>query len=84
MCIRDSVRKSIEDKGVNFILGASVSEFNENKAILTNGETIESVSYTHLDVYKRQVLKRFKLFRLTYNRELCKLAVFTGRRTGFY
>ena len=35
------VRKSIEDKGVNFILGASVSEFNENKAILTNGETIE-------------------------------------------
>lgn len=35
------VRKSIEDKGVNFILGASISEFNENKAILTNGETIE-------------------------------------------
>lgn len=35
------VQKSIEEKGVKFMLGTSAEEFDGNKAKLTNGETIE-------------------------------------------
>lgn len=35
------VQKSIEEKGVRFMLGTSAAEFDGNKAILTNGETVE-------------------------------------------
>lgn len=35
------VQKSIEEKGVKFMLGTSAAEFDGNKAILTNGETVE-------------------------------------------
>lgn len=35
------VQKSIEKKGVKFMLGTSAAEFDGNKAILTNGETVE-------------------------------------------
>ena len=34
------MQKHIESKGVKFILGASVKEFSENSAVLTNGETV--------------------------------------------
>lgn len=35
------VQKSIEEKGVKFMLGTSAAEFDGNKAKLTNGETVE-------------------------------------------
>ncbi len=35
------VQKSIEEKGVKFMLGTSAKEFKGNKAVLTNGETVE-------------------------------------------
>lgn len=35
------VQKSIEEKGVKFMLGTSAAEFDGSKAILTNGETVE-------------------------------------------
>ena len=34
------MQKHIESKGVKFILGASVKEFSENSAVLTNGDTV--------------------------------------------
>ena len=34
------MQKHIESKGVKFILGASVKEFSENSAVLTNGENV--------------------------------------------
>jgi NAD(P)H-nitrite reductase large subunit len=35
------VQKRLRDNGISFILGTSISEYNGNKAVLSNGEAVE-------------------------------------------
>ena len=49
MCIRDRYNEAHEKRGTNK-QGDSVMEM-----ITVTAKTVEAVSYTHLDVYKRQV-----------------------------
>ena len=61
MCIRDSVKKKPKTKGNDSLddydYGEEDSEEweTEDEEVLEDG--FEAVSYTHLDVYKRQVLR---------------------------
>ena len=73
MCIRDRGNIILVIDEVHNIVGAGDAEGSMNaanilKPALSRGElqvigatTLNAVSYTHLDVYKRQVLGRFGL-----------------------
>ena len=54
MCIRDS--KCSNGSEINFKNNRIILPFNQlSFDELTNSDDLESVSYTHLDVYKRQI-----------------------------
>ena len=61
MCIRDRFEGlSLELKEVEETAGAEITSFRFN---LSDGTSYEPVSYTHLDVYKRQRWSRLLLTR---------------------
>ena len=62
MCIRDSLYNLVTEILVDGVVtdryesrfGFRWTEFTVNDGFLLNGEWMKPVSYTHLDVYKRQ------------------------------
>ena len=57
MCIRDSVRSDQHciDNTPEIIIGTEFNNEQQNKIQQLVGEYSDAVSYTHLDVYKRQL-----------------------------
>ena len=62
MCIRDRVASiSAKDQSIGQIIAESIEKVGRDGVITveeskSTDTTLEAVSYTHLDVYKRQVL----------------------------
>ena len=66
MCIRDSIKAEVDAGTQVPLLGAGVHQPPGDKEIARQrGDGVEPVSYTHLDVYKRQlvdlVVQNFRL-----------------------
>ena len=56
MCIRDSIITKQADANVIETVDRILALVPEIKTLVPAGVDIDAVSYTHLDVYKRQVL----------------------------
>ena len=57
MCIRDSVEAENKEKLLAFYENYGFKRFDTRQTVLGDAE---SVSYTHLDVYKRQVITDYE------------------------
>ena len=69
----DMVRKVAEQVFIPFTVGGGIRTVDDFKALLREGAdkiSINSVSYTHLDVYKRQLLLLVGLFFFLLNQYL--------------